>query len=242
MIDLESILKANLNSYMDDVYTCLPAIVVGIQNIQDGLIDVKPLINNIFPDGSKAEFPTIYSVPVIMPCTSTSSITMPINQGDSVLLMFSQRDIDVYKNGGDSPHDPASFRKFNMNDAVALIGLSPISKSRLSPQNHNMNFDNNSLVISHNVGTDSESYIKFDNSGNIDVSAKSNLNVNAKGINVKADSVKVDSSSVAVNASNVDIKATVTIDGMNLNNFMKSHIHPYTDDGKPMTTGTPQGF
>ena len=235
MIEFESILKANLNNYMDDVYICLPAIVVGIQNIQDGIIDVQPLINHIFADGTKSEYPTIYSVPVIMPCTSTSSITMPVNQGDSVLLMVCQRDIDVFKNGSDVPHDPSSFRQFNMNDSVALIGLSPISKSRLSPANHNMNFDNQSLILSHNVGTESESYIKFDQGGNIEVGAKSAFNLSASTISIKA-------SAVSLEASSFDVKATVTIDGMNLNNFMKSHTHPYTDDGRPSTTGTPQGF
>lgn len=241
-MNLETILNNNLDNYMDDVYTCLPALVVGVQNIQDGLIDVQPLVNNIFPDGTKAEYPVIYSIPVIMPCTTTSSITMPVNQGDSVLLMFSQRDIDIYKNGGDTPHDPASFRRFNMNDAVALIGLSPINKSRLSPKNHNMKFDNDSLILTHNVGKETESYIKFDNSGTIEVNATSSLNINTETVNIKAESINVDSTNVNVNASTVDIKSTVMIDGMNLNNFMKQHNHPYTDDGRPMTTGTPQGF
>lgn len=234
-VNLESLLKNNLDNYMEDVYTCIPAMVVGVQKLNEGLVDVQPLINNVFTDGAKVEFPTIYAVPVIMPCTMKSSITMPVNHGDTVLLMFSQRDIDVFKNGGDSPHDPSSFRRFNMNDAVALIGLNPVNKTRLSAKNHNIPFDNESLIIAHNVGEDNESYIKFDNSGSINIGATSNLNIKAKSVDINADAV-------SINASKVDIKATVTVDGMNLNNFMTSHNHPYTDDGRPATTGTPQGF
>ena len=241
-INFESILKANLDNYMDDVYVGIPARIVGVQQIEDGLVDVQPLINNIFADGSKIEFPTIYSIPIIMPSTMTSSITMPVNHGDSVFLMFSQRDIDVFKNGADTPHDASSFRKFNMNDGVALIGLSTINKSKLSKKNHSIPFDNESLILAHNIGTDRESYIKFNSSGAIDIEARSNLNVISPDIKINATNINVECEQVNLNASMVDIKSTVLIDGMNLNNFMKVHYHPYTDDGRPMNTAPPTGF
>jgi len=233
--NFESALKSNLDHYMDDVYTSIPAMVVGIQQIQDGLVDVQPLVNKVYKDGSKDECPVLYGVPIIMPCTTTSSITMPVNQGDTVYLMFSQRDIDVFKNGGDSPHDPASFRSFNMNDAVAIIGLNPVNKSKLSAKSHSIPFDNTSLIMSHNVGTEKESYIKISQEGSISIEAKNDLNFKAKSVNIKCNAVSME-------ASTFDVKAVVTIDGMNLNNFMKSHVHGYTDDGNPMLTDIPEGF
>lgn len=241
-INFESVFKSNLNNYMDDVYTSLPARVVGIQNIQDGLIDVQPLINNLFEDGSKLEFPTIYSVPVMMPSTNTTSITMPINHGDTVWLMFSQRDMDVFKNGADSPHDPSSFRKFNMNDAVALIGLTPINRSKLSSENHNIEYDNNNLVITHNIGTDRESHFTITNSGVININGTSEVNIVAPVVSIDSDTFSVNADSVNINASTVDVKATVMIDGMNLNQFMKNHFHKYTDNGNPMQTSIPEGY
>ena len=247
--NLESILKANLDFYMDDIFTCIPAQVVGVQKLSDGLIDVQPLVNKIFSDGSRVEFPILYSVPVIMPSTLTSAVTMPVIQGDTVFLMFSQKDLDTFKNGADTPHDPSSFRTFNMNDAVAIIGLSTVEKTRLNSENHTKNIDLTSLCITHNIGTDREAMIKLTNDGSVIVDCGKDFTLLAKSANIKCDSITIEttsfdikSNSFNINSSTLDIKATVTIDGMNLNNFMKVHTHPYTDDGRPMITGQPQGF
>lgn len=234
-IEFEPMINAVMSNYMDDLYVALPATVIGVQKLSDGLIDVQPLINKVYPDGSKTECADIYSVPVIMPCTLTSSITMPVNQGDTVLLIFSQQDLDTFKNGADTPHDPSSFRTFDLNDAVALIGLSPINKSRFSATNHKREFDNTSLIISHNVGTENESFSKYSNDGSITIDAVKSLNLNSPEINIKAETINV-------NSTILDIKSKVMIDGMNLNNFMEVHNHKYTDDGSPMTTDVPQGY
>lgn len=245
----ESMLRANLDFYMDDIFTGLPAQVVGVQKLQDGLIDVQPVINKIFSDGSRVEFPIIYSVPVIMPTTLTSAVTMPLVQGDSVWLMFSQRDLDTFKNGSDIPHDPSSFRTFNLNDAIAIIGLSTVDKTRLNSENHSKPVDLTSLCITHNIGTDREVMIKLTNDGSVIIDCAKDFTLLAKSASVKCDSIdiqttdfNIQSNSFEINSSTLDIKATVTIDGMNLNNFMKSHTHPYTDDGRSMVTGSPQGF
>lgn len=257
----ESIFLANMDFYMDDLFTCIPAQVVGIQKLKDGLIDVQPLVNKIYGDGTRTEYPVIYSVPVIMPSTLTSSVTMPVSQGDTVLLVFAQKDLDTFKNGADTPHDPSSFRTFNMNDAQAIIGLSTVNKTKLNPENHNRGFDLTSLIIAHNVGTDRETFIKLSNDGSVLIDSSKDFTLLAKDVNVKCTNINIQTTNFKINSTSFDIvsantsitgnlavkgstsfSGSVTIDGMNLNNFMKSHKHAYTDDGRPMITNIPQGF
>lgn len=231
----ESLFKSNLNSYMEDMFTCLPAIVVGVQRIQDGLIDVQPLINKVYRDGSKNELPVIHGIPVIMPSTMKSSITMPVSQGDNVLLLFSQKDLEIFKNGSGDPHDPATFRTFNINDCVALIGLTTTPKSFLNANNHKIPFNNNSLILSHNLGTEKESYIEISQGGEINIEAKSSFSLSCKSMDVKAESVKFDVPDVQINSSNINLNSTVFINGMNLNLFMTQHVHSGVQSGSSST-------
>ena len=171
MITLESILTQFLESYMQDCYFCMPAVVVGVQEIEQMKIDVKPLPKRKYKDGSSVEFPVLQSVPVVMPNTKTSSISLPVNQGDNVLLVFSQREIDTFKSGATLPYDVDVERWMDINDAVAIIGLNPFNRSPNLPTARTHPYSPKHLTITHNIGKPTESEIRFDESGGVEVSA-----------------------------------------------------------------------
>jgi hypothetical protein len=171
MITLESIQTNFIESYLQDCYFCMPAIVVGVQEIQQMKVDVKPLPKRKYKDSSVVEFPVLQSVPVVMPNTTTSSVSLPVNQGDTVLLVFCQREIDTFKSGATLPYEPETERWMDINDAVAIIGLNPFNRSPNLPSKRKYPYSPNHLTITHNVGGANESEIRFDAIGGIEVNA-----------------------------------------------------------------------
>lgn len=67
-------------------------------------------------------YPLLVDVPVYVPGGGTGTITFPIATGDFCLLLFNDRDIDIWYQGGQvSP--PNSGRVHNLSDAFAIVGF-----------------------------------------------------------------------------------------------------------------------
>ena len=167
MQSLETIMTSWIESYMQDVYTCMPAIVLNVKNMGELRVDVQPVINHMFKDGTLLEYPPIGNVPLIFPSTKQSAVTMPVEQGDTVLLMFSQKDMSIFKAGADRPHDPNTRRWMNLNDAVAIVGVHPFSKSPNRNAARKLPHSRDVLVVAHNIGTDRECEVRLSKAGSI---------------------------------------------------------------------------
>ena len=167
MQSLETIMTSWIESYMQDVYTCMPAIVLNVKDMGEMRVDVQPVINHLFKDGTLLEYPPIGNVPLIFPSTRNSAITMPVVQGDTVMLMFSQKDMSIFKAGADRPHDPNTRRWMNLNDAVAIVGVHPFSKSPNRNAARKLPHNTDDLVVAHNIGTDRECEVRLTKSGDI---------------------------------------------------------------------------
>lgn len=73
-------------------------------------------------NGQILSMPIINNVPVIFPTSKNSGITFHVEPGDTVLLIFCERNIGNWLiNGGEV--EPADSRKFDLSDAVAVPGL-----------------------------------------------------------------------------------------------------------------------
>ena len=71
----------------------------------------------------RQEWVEILEVPIAYASTSTSALTMPINQGDSGLLLFSDRDMDEWQ-FEDAPTSAQGRRRSgNINDAIYVPAL-----------------------------------------------------------------------------------------------------------------------
>ena len=167
MQSLETIMTSWIESYMQDVYTCMPAIVLNVRDMGEMRVDVQPVINHMYKDGTLLEYPAIGNVPLIFPSTKNSAITMPVVQGDTVMLMFSQKDMSIFKAGADRPHDPNTRRWMNLNDAVAIVGVHPFSKSPNRNAARKLPHNTDDLVVAHNIGTDRECEVRLTKAGDI---------------------------------------------------------------------------
>lgn len=166
----ESAVKAFFEYQMRNVYTAIPAQVVQVRDAGQQKVDVKPLVNMVFPDWEDSEeWPTILSVPLMYPASSTSAFTFPVKAGDTVLLVFSQSCIDVFKAGDGTAAPPSDYRVFNMRDAVAIPGLFPFGTAVNQPSKHTLTHSTDDAVLVHNLGTSSECEVRLKSDGKVEI-------------------------------------------------------------------------
>ena len=186
-ITLEAMLKRYLEYQFRHLYTAIPAVVMQVDDAEECRVDVKPVINEVFPDYDDSnEFPIIFSVPVIFPSSGTSAFTYPISPGDTVLLVFSQASTDVFRLGDGTPSPPSDYRKFDKRDAIAIPGLWPFANSKNKQSNRSLPHSTEDVVIAHNLNTSSECEIRLKASGKVEITSPLQVEVKAPVVNVTA--------------------------------------------------------
>lgn len=221
MQTLESILNNFLEGYLFDCFVCLPAVVVGVQNLNENRIDVQPLPTKMFKDNTSAEYPNLLNVPVVFPQTTTSALTLKINQGDNVLLVFSQSGIDEFKGGSTTPYQLDSKRFMSLNDAFAIVGITPFNKSPNNPKARTLPHSVNDTCLVTNIGTDKECEVRLKEDGSVKITS----------------SIKVTIDSPETEITNtLTVLEDAVIAGTSFNLFKTTHTHNYTDDGNLLTT------
>lgn len=130
------IFRESVNAMLCNVHTSLPGIIVSYDSTSNKAT-VQPALNKNFTSG-EIPMPILENVPILFP----KHIKFPINAGDYVLLIFSERSMDLWLSVGGqvTPTDP---RKFDLSDAIAIPGLMPFIDSQSS-------YDNLDFVIEYN--------------------------------------------------------------------------------------------
>lgn len=122
----EKVLAMAIEARLFDVHTAIPGVVEAYDPGTES-VTVRPALKRKYEEGTIVELPLIMNVPVTFPRGGKASITFPIKKGDSGLLIFSERSLDVWKAKG-GVVDPADPRKFNMTDAFFVPGGYPKGK------------------------------------------------------------------------------------------------------------------
>lgn len=196
----ESAVKALFDYQMRNVFTAIPAKVMQVEDAGEQRVAVKPLINNVFPDwDDSVEFPTILSVQVMFPSSSTSAFTFPINAGDTVLLVFAQSCIDVFKSGDGTTQPPSDYRRFDKRDAVAIPGLFPFGMAVNQQSKRTLTHSTDDVVVAHNLGTPEECEIRLKPTGKVEI--------NGSQIDISS-STKIDGN--LINTGNVTVGVGAT--------------------------------
>lgn len=223
-VRLQPILKRSMNDFINSLNFSMVARVTGISKLVEGLIDVHPIVNNLTSDMKDIPFAEIKDVPLQVQSTTLASVTLPINIGDDVTLIFPQTSIQEYKYGMSLPHDQSSLDGFKLHNAIAIIGATNSLNTPYSPLGYTNPYNNNNINIVMNKGLPNESSIV--------ISAEGSIVTNSTTVTHFAESV--DHMDALVNVDN-----DIIIRGMSLYDFMMSHVHNYTDDGNPMVTDVP---
>lgn len=245
---LTDTLNTHFNVRMASLYTALPCVVTNVVNGLNNLqVDVQPAINILYRDGTSEERPQILGVPVIMPGSSTTLVSFPINVGDTVMCVFSQRSMDNFKIGQGQPTVPNDYRKMSVQDAVAIPGLYPFARSLNNPGARKWPHSTSDLVMSHNVGTGTEVEIRLKANGDVVVNTEFNVITNSKTAQINATesiSIKAPAMSVEVDETtwvgNITHTGNYTMTGVATFNGIVFNTHKHTGvTPGPGTSGGP---
>lgn len=227
MRDLTEVIKMMMTNEMRDLNFCMQATVVGVDKINDGFIDVAPVINKYVPSIGYIEYGVIYDVPICSLSTITSTIHVPVNQGDDVLLVFSQNDMSGFIEGNRDYQEPVTNSLLSLNNAVAIIGVNIYQDSPFNPRNYKNTFDPKALNIVHNKETDNEITLSLKEDGVFNIKTSNKVEVDAPEIDAKNAVVKTQND--------------VLIKGKSVYTFMTKHVHAGVQSGSSSTAPpTPQ--
>lgn len=169
-LTLSSVLEDFYSYKTSDMYTAIPCRVVTVRvGLEDQRVDVQPLTNRFLNSGDIIEQPVILNVPVIFPASKKASLTFPVDVGDVMLCVFTQRSIDSFKaSTGNSTYTPEDKRRFSSRDAIAIPGLFPFKDAVNDPKKRKWTHSTRDLVIVNNIGTSTECEIRLKDNGNIE--------------------------------------------------------------------------
>lgn len=216
-MQIDSLIKhmISINNY--NFKFAIPAIVVGVSNLKDGLIDVLPIVNSVnHLTWETTEHNTLYDIPVVFPSTLNSSMCFPVNQGDTVELILQSSDIIRFRDGNKEQHDPSQLGYNNLANCIAIVGFVPFQESCFNPNNYKNDFDNQDLNIVHNKNSGNEANIVIKSDGSINILSNNKVDIN--GVTITAD-------------------GDIQVDGKSLRQFMLSHTHI---DSQGASTTPPQ--
>jgi len=107
-----------------DIHTAIPGIVQSYDPATQQA-EVQVAIKKTYGIAGEdvvLDAPVITSVPVVFPSTKNSFLIFPVEQGDSVLLVFSERSLERWLSAGGVVEGGIN-RKFDLTDAIAIVGL-----------------------------------------------------------------------------------------------------------------------
>jgi hypothetical protein len=124
--DMSDVIRTLVDQMLLQLFVCLPAKIVSYDSATQ-YANVEVQLLKAFTDGSTQAHPVIPNVPVKHPRAAggTAFIHMPLEPGDDVTLVFSQRSLDNWKTQGGMTAT-GDTRKHHITDAYALIGGSAI--------------------------------------------------------------------------------------------------------------------
>jgi len=132
----EQILPADTRAVLDaqkaDIFSTFHCIQIGkIEKVTkaEQTVEVTLQIRRPAQDGTSAAIPLLVDVPYFVLQGGGAYIDMPIAVGDYCIVLFNDRDIDTWWSTANQA-DPASSRKHDLSDGIAIVGINPKTSVR----------------------------------------------------------------------------------------------------------------
>jgi hypothetical protein len=107
---------------MTNVHTAFPAVVKSY-DAETRRAEVQPSLKRKMSNGEFMDLPIIVDVPVLYFGTAKAGIHIPLEEGDEVLIVCSERCLDSWKDAGGDSIEDADTRRFSFPDAICIPGL-----------------------------------------------------------------------------------------------------------------------
>lgn len=114
-----------LQQRLKDVHTAMPGIVE-TYDADTKRARVQPAIRIALTDGTTTRRSPLINVPVVFPSGGRYTLLFPVDAGDTVLIVFSQRGLAAFKRAFQEA-DPTLGHLFDPSDGVALPGFGALS-------------------------------------------------------------------------------------------------------------------
>ena len=149
--NFKDLLEFIFEQSMKTIFTCLPGIINSFNpSTKRAMIQIA--INQLLTNGNASAYPLLVDVPVIFPSGGGFNINFPLSSGDAILVVFSQRALDNFKQTFSQENgNPIGF--FSLKDAVAIPGFGALQNTPAT---------SNALNLQNNSATN---YISVTNSG-----------------------------------------------------------------------------
>jgi hypothetical protein len=111
---------------LDDVHTFFPAEIISVR--PDGLVDIQPKVKVIFPGtDQETELPEINKAVLMQTRNEGAIIRLPKEShvGTKVGVLISEHSLTEWRQTSGGSFLPEEARRFDINDAVALLGFYP---------------------------------------------------------------------------------------------------------------------
>ena len=118
------IIRNAIEQRLVNVHTALPGKLLKVDGSKG---DVQIELQRKLIDDTLIKLPVITNVPIVFPRNKTSGLSLPTKVGDTGLVLFSERSLDLWllQGGNISPN---SARKFDLSDGCFVPGLYPFSE------------------------------------------------------------------------------------------------------------------
>lgn len=147
-IPLDEIIRQAMEGAALDLHTWLPCAVTKVRS--NGFVDIQPLLQRVYQDGTTVNLPQIQNVMVAMPSGEDYWIRLPVAVGDRGIALFCERSLDIWAVGSDqptSPLDPGDPRHHNLSDAVFIPGLRPANDVLPSADPNGLPYNTDDMVL-----------------------------------------------------------------------------------------------
>lgn len=131
-----------IESALSEIHTSIPGVIVAYDP-DTQLATVQVSVKRLGRDGTAYTVPPIQNVPVWFPRSAVGAISWKLAVNDPVLLIFSERPLDEWRQAGGLV-DAAQTKRFHAyTDAIAIPGLYPDS----SPVSYDSDNDRDGICI-----------------------------------------------------------------------------------------------
>jgi hypothetical protein len=124
MQELDDYLKEYLDYYFTQVHTSFPGVVTGYDSATRRAT-IQPSLKRRARNKEYMDFPLLVDVPVLFPGNKKWTIHFPLEKGDEVLVFFSERSLEAWKDVGQDGIEDPDPRRFALSDAYCIPGLQP---------------------------------------------------------------------------------------------------------------------
>ena len=181
-----------IEQYMKHIHTAMPGIVESY-DAMTRRASVRPAFPIVYTTGEELDRAVVHNVPVVFPSGGGYSFHFPLEEGEAVLLVYSQRGMANFKLTHEQA-SPALEGFFSESDAVAIPGFGPLEITRVSAIG---------VTLQSNDGDD---YIHLSNEG-ITLSSGGEIVLTTDGdIEIIADNVSVTANSFTYNGNDVAVE------------------------------------